>query len=93
MRASWGRWTGLEGKSREMSDHVPHSIRCSGYRGVGKEFDTEDCDCGWHDRCRIKKLETALRDIIAHQEAIGGGLAVLSATRRIALEALGQENT
>lgn len=30
----------------------------------------------------------ALRAIVAHQEAVGGGLALLSATRRIAQEAL-----
>ena len=33
-------------------------------------------------------MRTALEDIVMHQEAIGGGIAVLSATRRIAQEAL-----
>jgi len=36
----------------------------------------------------VKRLREALRAIVKHQEEIGGGLATLSVTRRIALVAL-----
>ena len=39
----------------------------------------------------VGALREALEAIVLHQESIGGGLAVLSATRRIAQEALGGE--
>lgn len=38
---------------------------------------------------RIDELEKALRNIVAHQDAVGGQLARLSSTRLIALNALG----
>ena len=37
---------------------------------------------------RVETLKDALRAIVRHQETIGGGLAVLSSTRRIAQAAL-----
>lgn len=37
---------------------------------------------------RIERLEEALRSIVKHQEIAGGNLSELSATRRIALDAL-----
>lgn len=40
---------------------------------------------------RVDELEEALRAIVLHQESIGGGLAVMSATRRIAASALGED--
>ena len=36
----------------------------------------------------IRELVAALEAIVTHQETIGGGLAVLSTTRRIAADAL-----
>ena len=39
-------------------------------------------------RAEVDRLRVALEAIVMHQEAIGGGIAVLSATRRIAQEAL-----
>ena len=38
---------------------------------------------------RIAELESALQNIIAHQDAIGGDLAKMSAVRRMAVRALG----
>jgi phosphoribosylformylglycinamidine (FGAM) synthase-like enzyme len=39
----------------------------------------------------IASLRAALERIVAHQDYIGGGLAVLSATRNIAADALQEE--
>jgi len=36
----------------------------------------------------IERLRAALEAIVAHQESLGGGLAVLSVSRRIAQKAL-----
>lgn len=42
------------------------------------------------DRERVLALVKALRDIVKHQEAIGGGLSQLSATKAIAERAIAE---
>lgn len=41
----------------------------------------------------IERLRAALQAIIAHQDLVGGSMAAMSATRRIAAEALNQKET
>ena len=41
--------------------HDPHSIRCSGYRGVDNPWDEDSCDCGVLTRSlKVKNKELKL---------------------------------
>jgi len=65
---------------------ICHSC-CS--RFVGESCDRPQCNqCLNH---RVKKLTQALRDIMRHQECIGGDLAKLDVTWQIAEKAVGNE--
>ena len=76
-----------------MSENKPcrHAGKISGriYKG-----NCEDCVIEkWEvSEARVDRLEKALKHIIKHQDIVGGTMAELSTTRKIAKEALGEEN-